>query len=51
MVSAGNLKMPVFMVRDMDSTFLTMEKALLYVGDNSTFQKRITWILAIQWVT
>ena len=27
-----------------------MNKSLLYVGDNSTFQKRITWILAIQWV-
>jgi len=42
--------MPLFMVRDMSSTFLTIDKALLYVGDNSTFQKRITWILVIQWV-
>jgi len=38
------------MVNDMESTFLTLNKSLLYVGDNSTFQKRITWILAIQWV-
>ena len=35
----------------MESTFLTLDKSLLYVGDNSTFQKRITLILAIQWIS
>jgi hypothetical protein len=49
-ISSGRYKRPIFMVNDMESTFLTIDKSLLYVGDNSTFQKRITWILAIQWV-
>lgn len=35
----------------MENTFLTLDKSLLYVGDNSTFQKRITLILAIQWIS
>jgi hypothetical protein len=44
-------KKPVFTVNDMESTFLTLDRSLLYVGDNSTFQKRITLILAIQWIS
>ena len=44
-------KKPLFTVNDMESTFLTLDRSLLYVGDNSTFQKRITWLLAIQWVS
>lgn len=44
-------KKPVFSVGEMESTFLTLDKSLLYVGDNSTFQKRITLILAIQWIS
>ena len=35
----------------MESTFLTLDKSLEYVGDNSTFQKRITLILGIQWIS
>ena len=38
------------MVNDMESTFINMKRSFQYVGDNSTFQKRITLILAIQWV-
>jgi hypothetical protein len=38
------------MVNDMGSTFINMKRSFEYVGDNSTFQKRITIILAIQWV-
>ncbi len=34
----------------MESTFINMKRSFEYVGDNSTFQKRITLILAIQWV-
>lgn len=34
----------------MESTFLDMKKSFDYVGDNSTFQQRITWIFVIQWV-
>lgn len=39
------------MVNDMESTFINMKRSFEYVGDNSTFQKRITIILAIQWVS
>ena len=49
--SAHSYKKPVFSINDMESTFLTLDKSLLYVGDNSTFQKRITLILAIQWIS
>jgi hypothetical protein len=38
------------MVEDMDSTYLSLEQSLTYVGENSTFQKRMTLIFAIQWV-
>ena len=35
----------------MDTTYINMKRSFEYVGDNSTFQKRITAILVIQWVT
>lgn len=34
----------------MPNTFIDLNKSFEYVGDNSTFQKRITLILSIQWV-
>lgn len=34
----------------MHNTFIDLNKSFEYVGDNSTAQKRITWILSIQWV-
>ncbi len=43
-------KRPVFIVNDMESTFINMKRSFDYVGDNSTFQKRITAILVVQWV-
>jgi hypothetical protein len=49
--SSNKYKQPIFTVNDMENTFLTLDKSLLYVGDNSTFQKRITLILAIQWIS
>lgn len=47
----SRFKKPLFTSNDMENTFLTLDKSLLYVGDNSTFQKRITLILAIQWIS
>lgn len=34
----------------MEHAFIDMKKSFEYVGDNSTFQKRITTILVIQWI-
>ena len=50
MHSQQQYKKPIFMVNDMESTFVNMKRSFQYVGDNSTFQKRITLILVIQWV-
>ena len=49
--SAYSYKRPVFSINDMQSTYLTLDRSLLYVGDNSHFQKRITCILMIQWIS
>ena len=34
----------------MANSFIDMKKSFEYVGDNSTFQKRITTILFVQWI-
>lgn len=34
----------------MANSYIDMKKSFEYVGDNSTFQKRITWILVLQWI-
>jgi len=50
-IEAGSkLKKPAFVVDYMPNTFIDMNKSFEYVGDNSTSQKRITWILSMQWV-
>ena len=38
------------MVDDMANSYIDMKKSFEYVGDNSTFQKRITTILFVQWI-
>ncbi|KAL4465980.1 hypothetical protein ABPG74_004217 [Tetrahymena malaccensis] len=44
------LKRPAFIVNDMTKTFIDLNKSYIYVGDNSRFQQRITWILSFQWI-
>lgn len=34
----------------MRNAFVTMDQAFDYVGDNSSYQKRITTILSFQWL-
>ena len=48
--SSTTYKKPVFIVDDMTNSFIDMKKSFEYVGDNSTFQKRITTILFVQWI-
>lgn len=48
--SSSTFKQPVFMVDDMANSFIDMKKSFEYVGDNSTFQKRITTIMVVQWI-
>lgn len=38
------------MIDDMANSYIDMKKSFEYVGDNSTFQKRITWIFVLQWI-
>ncbi|EGR27677.1 major facilitator superfamily protein, putative [Ichthyophthirius multifiliis] len=44
------LKKPAFQVYNMKHTFISLEQSYEYVGDNSRFQQRITWILSFQWI-
>lgn len=35
----------------MENSFIDLNQSFIYVGDNSIFQKRITMILSIQWIS
>lgn len=35
----------------MENSFIDLNESFIYVGDNSIFQKRITMILAMQWIS
>jgi hypothetical protein len=35
----------------MENSFIDLNASFEYVGDNSIFQKRITMILSIQWIS
>ena len=51
MVSSSiKFKKPAFLVDDMKNCYIDMKQSFEYVGDNSTFQKRITTILVFQMV-
>jgi hypothetical protein len=35
----------------MENSFIDLNQSFIYVGDNSIFQKRITMILSLQWIS
>ena len=41
---------PAFTTYDMESTFIRLDEAFLYVGDNSSYQKRAIKVLSFQWI-
>jgi hypothetical protein len=45
-----HLKMPIFKVKKPESTYLTLEQALEYSGDNSTYPKRVLYLMCAYWV-
>lgn len=43
-------KQAAFSVEHPESTFITLEKALEYCGDNSTYSKRCLYVLSLLWL-
>jgi len=48
--TGNTYKKPAFTVFKMKNTFISLDKAFEYVGDNSSFQKLTIKILAFQWI-
>jgi hypothetical protein len=44
------LKKAAFDVHNMKNAFITLDQAFDYVGDNSSYQKKVTFILSVQWL-
>eukprot|EP01016_Furgasonia_blochmanni_P028223 TRINITY_DN2965_c0_g3_i3.p1 TRINITY_DN2965_c0_g3~~TRINITY_DN2965_c0_g3_i3.p1 ORF type:complete len:633 (-),score=34.63 TRINITY_DN2965_c0_g3_i3:160-1950(-) len=44
-----DIKNPPFTSPNMRNTFISIDKALQWVGDNSRFQKRVIYVLSTQW--
>lgn len=45
-----HFKMPIFKVKRPEQTYLTLEQALEYSGDNSTYPKRVLYLICAYWV-
>jgi hypothetical protein len=43
-------KQPIFHVKNPEQTYLTLEQALQYSGDNSTYPKRVLYLICAYWV-
>ena len=41
---------PIFVSFQMEHTIISIDKALEFVGDNSTYQKRVMFLFSLQWV-
>lgn len=48
--SEGSIKQPIFQVKNPEQTYLTLEQALEYSGDNSTYPKRVLYLICAYWV-
>ena len=43
-------KKPNFSVLRPDQTYISVEQAMMYVGDNSTYSKRIIFLMSVMWM-
>ena len=46
-IKKRRLKTPIFKVHDMKNSFISVDKAFEYIGDNSRYQKRAITIFSI----
>ena len=50
LTSPKSTKKPIFQILRPESTYLTLEQALEYSGDNSTYPKRVLYLVSAFWV-